>query len=230
MSGKKHKYASLEAGAGTENQPKRKIPCYQESYTIAGPSTDIPIATTMPPVYPLAQPSRPVLPKPAITSSGDNAPIPPGAHVVGSQAPQARQLSQGPGFTPHNLQASTSAPDPIQPSPSFPPSTAIQDDMDIATVFTHSSNTDTVTQNQATSLDFLSQIYPHIPTMWGYCSSCDNLWRSHRESMMGLLRTQGVGINIAGNGLDSIPVTCNIFRSFFDFQDHAERYHGWRLG
>jgi len=45
---------------------------------------------------------------------------------------------------------------------------------------------------------------------------------------MGLLRTLGVGT--AGCGVDSTPVTWNIFKSYFAFQDHAERCHGWRIG
>jgi len=43
--------------------------------------------------------------------------------------------------------------------------------------------------------------------------------------MMWLLRAPEIGA--AGY---STPVTCDISRSYFAFQGHAERYHGWRLG
>jgi len=68
----------------------------------------------------------------------------------------------------------------------------------------------------------------HGPSPRGYCFFCDNLWWNHRGSMMALLCAQGLGTG--DNELDSALVACNIFSSYFAFQAHAERYHGWRLG
>ncbi|KAF8427041.1 hypothetical protein EV426DRAFT_686668 [Tirmania nivea] len=211
--------------AGTEQKPKRKAVRYQESNPTPGPSAYPPIAPWLPPASASTQRFRQVLPKPAFTPSGDNIPVdvsPTNIRAADSQVPQAHQPPEGPGVTPHNVTGDTSTLGKADPNSS--PGTSIQD-ANVQAVFASASNANIVMGNQGASHNHVGQISPHAPILWGYCFICDDLWRTHRESMMGLLRWQG-----AGNGLDSNPVTCNIFSSYFAFQDHAERYHGWRLG
>ncbi|KAF8427040.1 hypothetical protein EV426DRAFT_430105 [Tirmania nivea] len=210
--------------ADTEQQPKRKAARYQESTPTAGPSTYTLIAPRLPSVSASAQGFRPVLPKPAFTSSGGSVLVnvaPPEMRVADSQEPQAHQPPEGPGVTLRNLTTDTNALGPADPS--FAPHTSIHD-LDVQAVFAPLSIGDTLMRNKAPSLDVPGQTSPNSPTLWGHCFICDDLWRTHRESMMGLLRAQGIS-----NGLDSTPVTCNIFSSYFAFQDHAQCYHGWRL-
>lgn len=247
MSGEKHKHASPDTGTDRDYQPKRKTARYEESYPIAGPSTRIP-NTMRPPLISLQQP-RPLLPKPIPAPSEANFPV----HVATLKAPtrvvdsRIQQVPQTPveqfPYAMSNqstneasqsilLQGSIVIPSAdtggltnIQTSPSF----SVTQDVEFQPVSMPVSNADTALGNQATSPDLLSQISLHTPTPWGYCFFCDDLWRNHRESMMGLFRAQG-GVGIIDCGMDSTPIALTVFRSYLAFQDHIARYHGWSLG
>ena len=243
MSGKKHNQASPDAS--TENQPKRKVARFQESYRITGAST--PIANTKRPslirIPTSGQHFRHVLPKPAFAPSEGYVPVDvaPLGRLVSNQVPQVHQapaelllcttasqstLSQGSGVTPYTTRADTRGlvDHGIQAEPRFPSTT----DAEFPTIFVPASNADTVQENPSTTLDLFCQVPPLAATPWGTCCFCDDLWRNHRESMVGLLRAQGAGA--AGFGMDSTPVAINIFSSYFAFQEHVARSHGWSLG
>lgn len=250
MCGKKHSRASPEAG--TENEPKRKVARYQ---SIAGLSTPVnPPNTAKPPSGPTPtmptppQQFRHVLPKPtpAFPYSSGSVPIDAtllSARVGNNQGPQAHQsptdllpttmpsqgtLMQGSGITSHTLPAEVRGSINPQSNPNLAATTITPGIEFQHTMFAPISNAGTVMRNQGTALDLLGQISPHGPTPLGYCFSYDDLWRNHRESMMRLLRFPGVWTG--DNELDSTPVTCNIFRTYFAIQDHVARYHGWNLG
>ncbi|RPB19759.1 hypothetical protein L211DRAFT_842355 [Terfezia boudieri ATCC MYA-4762] len=248
MSGKKRGCASPEADP--KNEPNRKVTRYQESYPIAGPSTPVPNTTRLQSArVPIpAQQLRPVLPKPrpAVTHAEENVRVnddPPVTRMIDNQEPQTPQphtellpctmtsqdtLVGGSGVTPHTLRADTSGSINLQGNSNFGSTTITHGVAFQQTMLATPSSADTVMRAQGTSLNLFSQISPYAFTPWGYCFSCDNLWRNHRESMIGLLRSPGV--RSGDNEMDSTPVTCNIFSSYFAFQDHVARCHGWSLG
>ena len=226
---KKRSHASPEVG--TEQKPKRRADRRQEVYSSLGPST----ITAQPPTS--MQHLRPVLPKPAFTPPKGNPSVHFEAQVFREQLPQDQQspgepppcttlsqedtLLQSPEAIMHTVTANESA-----SIPSFP-HTSIQRVESQPMFGPISADAHIVSRNETANLNLFGQISPHSPTTWGHCVFCDGLWRSHTESVMGLLRPPGAGT--AGYGVDSTPPTWNIFKSYFAFQDHAERCHGWRI-
>ncbi|KAF8453226.1 hypothetical protein BGX38DRAFT_1141662 [Terfezia claveryi] len=246
MRGKKHGRASPEADP--KNEPNRKVTRYQESYPIVGPSTPNTTRLQSARIPVPAQRLRPVLPKPrpAFTHGEENVLVnddPTGARMIDNQEPQTPQplteqlpctmtsqstLLGGLGVTPHTLRADASGSVNLQGNSNFGSTTITHGAAFQQTMLAPYSSADTVMRDQGTSLGLFGQISTYDFTPWGYCFFCDNLWRNHRESMMGLLRCPGV--RISDNALNATPVTCNIFSSYFAFQDHVARCHGWSLG
>jgi len=237
MNGKKRSHASLEV-LGTEQKPKRRSDRRHESYSIAGPSTN----TTRLPTS-----MRQLLPKPAFTCTPpeEDPSVNFEVQVVHDQLPRDQQSSgelqpsttlsqegtllQDPVMiTTPPLTADESASIPADPD--FPHTTNPRgggSQVRFAPVSDIDAHTAAVFRNETAALNLFDQFSPHSPTAWGHCIFCDGLWRSHTESVMGLLRPPGVGT--AGYGADTTIPTWNIFRSYFAFQDHAERCHGWRI-
>lgn len=89
----------------TEQQPNRKVPCYQVHDPIVGPSTRTPTTTRLPSVSASAQRFRQVLPKPDFTRSEDNVlgiVTPTEARAVGKQTPPTHQPPGGHAVIPQH--------------------------------------------------------------------------------------------------------------------------------